>query len=65
MASALMSNPSHLRLLDLSLNMLHDSGVKLVWDFLQNPLCKLETLGSVRVVISPYSPKFSFNVLIE
>ncbi|XP_063762856.1 NACHT, LRR and PYD domains-containing protein 14-like isoform X3 [Eleginops maclovinus] len=52
LATALKSNPSHLRELELRENILQDSGVKLLRDLLESPLCKLETLGINREMIT-------------
>ncbi|KAI2643783.1 NACHT, LRR and PYD domains-containing protein 12 [Labeo rohita] len=47
-SSALTSNPSHLRELDLSYNHPGDSGVKLLFEKLKDPNCKLDKLKYVK-----------------
>ncbi|XP_063063857.1 tripartite motif-containing protein 16-like [Engraulis encrasicolus] len=44
LSSALISNPSYLKLLDVSYNHPGDSGVRELMDRLNDPSCKLETL---------------------
>jgi len=44
LASVLSSNPSHMRELNLSKNILRNSGMKLISGGIKDPQCKLEKL---------------------
>ncbi|XP_016127101.1 protein NLRC3-like isoform X2 [Sinocyclocheilus grahami] len=68
LASALISNPSHLRELDLSYNHPGDAGVKMFSALLENPDCKLEKLnldhcGDFR--ITPGLQKYAYDLTLD
>ena len=64
LVSAICSNPAHLTELDLSLNKLMDSGVKLLTDALQLNL-KLVTLRSVVLKLISFFKPFDIELNSE
>ncbi|XP_073669528.1 NACHT, LRR and PYD domains-containing protein 3 [Paramisgurnus dabryanus] len=65
LASALTSNPSHLRELDLSYNHLEDLGHKLLFDRLNDPNCKLNVNHGGKIRITPGLRKYACYLTLD
>ncbi|KAK7168409.1 hypothetical protein R3I94_002469 [Phoxinus phoxinus] len=65
LASALSSNPSHLRELDMSYNHPGESGVKLLSDAMNHPDCKLNVDHGGEFRITPGPHKYAVDLTLD